>query len=109
MHLEKKTEFVEQLEKLLHEFSARFRDFKSHEHLFEIFSSPFNTDVDRAPADIQLELIDLQQQSDLKAKYSTKKTLVNVKALTKVFLVLVEREIYRHISPTRVQSEESEV
>ncbi|XP_076806255.1 general transcription factor II-I repeat domain-containing protein 2-like [Clavelina lepadiformis] len=73
MNLEKKTEFVEQLEKLLHEFSARFKDFKSHEHLFEIFSSPFNTDVDRAPAEIQLELIDLQQQSDLKEKYLEKK------------------------------------
>ena len=41
----------------------------SHEHLFEIFSSPFHTDVDKAPADIQMELIDLQERTDLKAKY----------------------------------------
>ena len=69
MHPEKKTEFADQLEKLLYDFFARFKDFKSHEHLFAIFSLPFNTAVDRAPADIQLELIDLQENTDLKAKY----------------------------------------
>jgi len=69
MRLEKKTEFADQLEILLNEFSARFKDFKSHEHLFEIFSSRFHTDVDKAPADIQMELIDLQERTDLKAKH----------------------------------------
>ena len=49
IHPEKKTEFANQLEKLFNEFSARFKDFKSHEHLFEIFSSPFHTDIDKAP------------------------------------------------------------
>ena len=66
---EKKTEFADQLEKLLNEFSARFKDFRSHEHLFEIFSSPFHTEIDKAPTDIQMELIDLQESTDLKAKY----------------------------------------
>ena len=45
MRPEKKTEFANQLEKLFDEFSARFKDFKSHAHLFEIFSSPFHTDM----------------------------------------------------------------
>ena len=49
---EKKIEFADQLEKLFNEFSARFKDFKSHEHLFEIFSSPFYTDIDKALTDI---------------------------------------------------------
>ena len=66
MRQEKKTEFADQLEKL---FSVRFKDFKSHEHLFEIFSSQFHTDIDKAPTDIQMELIDLQERTDLKAKY----------------------------------------
>ena len=66
---EKKTEFADQLQKLLNEFSARFKDFKSHEHLFEIFSSPFHTDIEKAPKDIQMERIDLQERTDLKAKY----------------------------------------
>ena len=65
---EKKTEFADQLEKLLNEFLARFKDFKSHEHFFEIFSSPFHTHVDKAPADLQMELVDLQKRADLKAK-----------------------------------------
>ena len=58
---EKKIEFADQLEKLFNEFSARFKDFKSHEHLFEIFSSPFHTDIDKPPTDVQMELIDLQR------------------------------------------------
>ena len=64
-----KTKVADQLEKLFNEFSAHFKDFKSHEHLFEIFSSPFHTDIDKAPTDIQMELIDIQERTDLKAKY----------------------------------------
>ena len=69
MHPEKKTEFADQLEKLFNKLLARFKDFKSHEHLFKIFSSPFHTDIDKAPSDIRMELIDLQERTDLKAKY----------------------------------------
>ena len=49
MRPEKKIEFADQLEKLFNEFSARFKDFKSHEHLFEIFVSLFHTNIDKAP------------------------------------------------------------
>ena len=66
---EKKTEFADQLEKLFNEFSAGFKDFKSHEHLFEIFSSVFHTNIDKAHTDIQMELINLQERTTLKAKY----------------------------------------
>ena len=66
---EKKTEFAHQFEKLFNEFSARFKDFKSREHLFEIFSLPFHTEIDKAPTDIQMEPIDLQESTDVKAKY----------------------------------------
>jgi len=38
MRPEKKTEFTDKFEKLLSEFLARFKVFKSHEYLFEIFS-----------------------------------------------------------------------
>ena len=68
IYRDKKTKYVEQLQSL-NEFSTRFKDFGSHEHLFEIFSSPFDTDVTKAPTDIQMELIDLQANNDLKAKY----------------------------------------
>ena len=70
MRPEKKTKFADQLENLFNEFSARFKDFKSHEHSFEIFSSPFHTDIDKAPTDIQMELINLKEKIDLKAKYA---------------------------------------
>ena len=60
----KKTEFADQLKKLLNKFSVYFKNFKSHEHLFEIFSSPFHTDIDKAPTDIQMELIGLQERTD---------------------------------------------
>ena len=69
MRPEKKTEFADQLEKLFNEFSARFKDFKSLKHLFEIFFLPFHTDIDKAPTNIQMELIDLQERTDLMAKY----------------------------------------
>ena len=66
---DKKTKYAGQLQNLTNEFSTRFKDFGSHEHLFEIFSLPFHTDVTKTPADIQMELIDLQANTDLKAKY----------------------------------------
>ena len=69
MRPEKKNKFADQLENLVNEFSANFKDFKFHEHLFEVFSSPFYTDIDKAPTDIQMELIDLQERTDQKAKY----------------------------------------
>ena len=72
MRPEKKTEFADQLEKFFNEISSRFKDFKSHEHLFEIFFSLFYTDIEKAPTDIQMELIDLQERTDLKAKYVEK-------------------------------------
>ena len=59
MRPEKKTKFANQLEKLFNEFSARFKNFTSHEHLFEIFSLPFHTDIDKVSTDMQMELINL--------------------------------------------------
>ena len=64
-----KTKFADQLEKLFNEFLTCFKDFKSREHLFKIFSSLFHTDIDKAPTNIQMELIDLQERTDLKVKY----------------------------------------
>jgi 17beta-estradiol 17-dehydrogenase/3beta-hydroxysteroid 3-dehydrogenase/mitotic-spindle organizing protein 1 len=42
------------------EFSRRFEDFKMIENDLSFVSSPFSFDVDKAPFDLQLELIDLQ-------------------------------------------------
>ena len=50
------------------EFSNRFQDFRSRETNLRIFSSPFDADVDQAPEELQMELIELQGNEDLKWK-----------------------------------------
>ena len=53
------------------EFERRFQDFKNLEPLFNILSSPFSAEADSAPEDIQLELLDLQADYDLKEKFKS--------------------------------------
>ena len=65
----KENQLSRSFEKLLKEFFTRFKDYEFHEHSYEIFSSPFHTDIDKAPVDIQLELIDLQHRTDLNTEY----------------------------------------
>jgi len=53
-------------------FGCRIRQkFKNLESHFNILSSPFTTEVDSAPEDIQLELLDLQANNDLKEKFKS--------------------------------------
>lgn len=51
------------LEALHGEFSRRFQDFKTLESEMHMVSSPFNCNVDNAPSDVQMELIDLQSDT----------------------------------------------
>ena len=48
----KEDRLADQLEKLLKEVLARFKDYEFHEHSHATFSSPFHTDIDKAPIDI---------------------------------------------------------
>ena len=54
------------IENVKQEFRQRFSDFQSHESDFILFSNSFHCDPKRAPANIQLELIQLQESSDIK-------------------------------------------
>ena len=59
------------LDTLAVEFDRRFRDFKNLEPQFNILSSPFTTEVDSAPENLQLELLDLQASNDFKKKFKS--------------------------------------
>lgn len=63
--------YKEVISSLSDEFIRRFQDFKKVEHLFNILSSPFSADINVAPADIQLELIDVQADFELKDKFTS--------------------------------------
>ncbi|CAI5693658.1 unnamed protein product [Oreochromis niloticus] len=53
----------------MNEFDRRFSDFRAQHSGFAIFTSPFTTDFSKAPHHLQLELIELQSNSGLKAKF----------------------------------------
>nr|XP_033954288.1 general transcription factor II-I repeat domain-containing protein 2B-like [Pseudochaenichthys georgianus] len=53
----------------MNEFDRRFSDFRAQHSGFAIFASPFTTDMCTAPQHLQMELIELQSDSGLRAKF----------------------------------------
>uniref|UniRef100_A0AAZ3S7J0 SPIN-DOC-like zinc-finger domain-containing protein n=1 Tax=Oncorhynchus tshawytscha TaxID=74940 RepID=A0AAZ3S7J0_ONCTS len=62
-------QFAEKHSVLAAEFSRRFADFDAQKCKFELLSNPFAVDVENAPTNIQMELIELQCNDTLKSKY----------------------------------------
>ena len=68
MSIEKYTNMISALD---NEFGRRFADFQKLAAEFNMLSSPFTTDFEKAPDAVQQELIDLQCDSALKEKFQS--------------------------------------
>lgn len=62
-------QFANKLNILAADFRRRFADFDAQKSRFELLSNPFAVDVESAPPNIQMELIELQCNDTLKDKY----------------------------------------
>ena len=61
--------FVSNIYLLLSEFKCRFSDFSLFEDIFALFSAPFTFDASLADENLQMELLEMQSDSIVKAKY----------------------------------------
>uniref|UniRef100_A0A3B4VLY5 HAT C-terminal dimerisation domain-containing protein n=1 Tax=Seriola dumerili TaxID=41447 RepID=A0A3B4VLY5_SERDU len=63
------TQLATKLSRLMNEFDRRLSDFRAQHSGFAIFANPFTTNVCTAPQHLQMELIELQSDSGLRAKF----------------------------------------
>ncbi|XDV11489.1 hypothetical protein PO909_000420 [Leuciscus waleckii] len=68
---EKVHEYDAVLSNLIQEFDTRFEDFRHNTADFELFAQPFTISVDSVRDDLQMELIELQCDSELKHKFTS--------------------------------------
>ena len=58
--------YIDALKKLSEECGMLFKDFRDNEKGFLLFVKPFTADIYSSPTELQLEFIDIQNESDLK-------------------------------------------
>ncbi|RXN31311.1 general transcription factor II-I repeat domain-containing 2-like protein [Labeo rohita] len=68
---EKVHEYDAVLSNLIQEFDSRFEDFRHNTADFELFAQSFTISVDAVRDDLQMELVDLQCDSELKHKFTS--------------------------------------
>ena len=66
------TNFRDKLDCLKAEFERRFEDFRDMDPLFQLLCSPFQADVETAPEDLQMEIIEMQSDYTLKEAFGAK-------------------------------------
>jgi hypothetical protein len=62
-------QYVAAISQLQTEFQERFQDFRAQERTLNVVTNPFSVIVMETPGDLQMEIIDLQCDSDLKIKF----------------------------------------
>lgn len=63
--------YVDALQTMGTDFSRRFGDFKSQEKMLKMFATPFSFDAEQAPENMQMELIELQCDTELQEKFES--------------------------------------
>ncbi|XP_058389185.1 general transcription factor II-I repeat domain-containing protein 2-like isoform X2 [Diceros bicornis minor] len=61
--------YIPKIKELKTEFQKRFSDFKLYENKLILFSSPFSININNVNEELQMEVIELQYNTILKAKY----------------------------------------
>ncbi|PNF18344.1 hypothetical protein B7P43_G13898 [Cryptotermes secundus] len=75
--------YEDSLRRLRGEFERRFQDFSAIEKDLDVFSMPFNVDCETVKTDLQLELIELQCNTQLKQLFLNVPKLKFYKSLSK--------------------------
>jgi len=68
--------YTNEMRKLITAFESRFTNLDKFKKIFEIYLSPYHTDVNSAPEYLQMELIDLQCNNELKHIFETSKSKI---------------------------------
>ncbi|KAJ4428987.1 hypothetical protein ANN_25983 [Periplaneta americana] len=67
--------YVQVLEELSQEFDCRFQEFANLQSGISIFATTFSVNIDSVPSSLQLKVIDLQNDIEMKDRFENKKDL----------------------------------
>ena len=65
------SKYANEIKKFITAFDSRFSELAKYDKIFEIFSSPFHVDVNSVPENLQMELIELQCNNEMKQLYAS--------------------------------------
>ncbi|XP_057658065.1 general transcription factor II-I repeat domain-containing protein 2B-like [Diorhabda carinulata] len=71
-------EYVGVLDCLIEEYTSRFSDFDEHTPAMKLAFEPHLIDISEAPAELQMELIDLGEDSIIKSIFNAKKDPIEI-------------------------------